>query len=84
MKKALIIVSCGLILALIIGASTQTKVEPADNNFNGWILDRKCTEDAGATSAKSPECALIDDHGDEQRAEIFLRDIKRRPRRAYA
>lgn len=79
MKKALIIASCGLLAALIIGATTQAK--PDTKNSPHQFFDRKCTEPTELAPAK-PSCALR--AHEERYADMFLREVKRKERFAYA
>lgn len=78
MKKALIIASCGLILALIVGATTQSKPAVPDESTEQFHL-QKCSE---PVDEKPTPCAL---HMKEDvYVDKFLRETKRKLRRAYA
>jgi hypothetical protein len=78
MRRALIIASCGLIVALIISATTRD-VEGGEKNNVEHFFDKKCIEPAVVKQA-NPSCATLDD----TRADMFLREVKRKVRRAYA
>ena len=80
MKKALIIASCGLVMALIIGATTQNKPSTQKNGFE-HLLEKKCTEPINQKAA-GQSCAIRAYDG--VYADMFLRELKRKIRRAFA
>lgn len=80
MKKALVIASCGLVLALIIGATRQhAEPEETKTRFNTI----KCLE--STNEKERTECAQhAITHRNDLTVDIFLRPIKRKARYYYA
>lgn len=78
MKKALIIASCGLLLALVIGATSQSKPAAPVPESQKFIKCRESDDKGHGT-----ECAIKQVEHANMRAEKFLRDIKYRARIAY-
>lgn len=82
MKKALIIAGCGIILILIVGAVSQTKITAPDKEIRQIFYDNKCTDSIDDNQYK-PKCAHKFANKDRY-VDIFLRDLKRKIRIAYA
>lgn len=73
-----LIIAIGLILALIIGATTQSRVKESKQNI---YQDReKCSD---KVEPKQGECS-IERVPESKRADMFLRSIKRKQRMMYA
>jgi hypothetical protein len=81
MNKTLIIASCGLLIALIVGATTQSQITPAPPHKP--LIQPKCTE-LVEPSFYHQECAQIDSTAKKTYAEKFLRQIKRKAKVAFA
>lgn len=80
MTKALIIASCGLIVALIIGATSYSESQKKPHEQP--LIDHKCT-DAVEPRAMPKGCATLGNLKNAH-AEIFMRQIKRKARVAFA
>lgn len=83
MKKTLIIASCGLIVALIIGATTQQRLGPPLDDIKMRFNNARCIE-SGNDKQKSECASRAVQHKKDVRSEIFMRPIKRKARIAYA
>lgn len=83
MKKALIIASCGLVLALIIGAASQTKGAERSKKIPIPVNDGKCHDSLNGHQQKF-DCVGTGFVPREKSSEIFLREIRRKARKVYA
>lgn len=80
MNRMLIIAACGLILALIIGATTQSR-EKRETTQDIFHNDKKCRD---TVDIKEGECSYDTLDVEIILADMFLRNIKRKQRMMYA
>lgn len=80
LMKAFFITLCGLLLALIVGASIYRNDRPAVEDVDNIYKSQKCSE-RDQSSAASPGC---ESSKGPKRSEIFLRKVSYRARIMYA
>jgi hypothetical protein len=81
MKKVVIIASCGLIIALVIGAASWSWTREPPHKIHQLFYEKKCTD---SNHDLVPECAQGRRETLEKLSEVFLRNWKRKARVFYA
>ncbi|HXW60893.1 MAG TPA: hypothetical protein VEK06_05080 [Myxococcota bacterium] len=83
MSKVLLIFGCALALGIVTGATTHIKQQSSKEKAIELIIPSKCVEST-REPASNFDCSKTPTIKDSRTGELFLRKVKRAPRRLLA